>query len=157
DAHAGRLSRRARRRGALMPGEANGQYELLEQRGEGGFARVWKAREKSTGRTVALKLLKESLRADAEVLERFRREIFAVASIDSPYVVRMFDFGVAGGDSFLAMEFVEGLSLRELLVGKPWPAGEVHVVVGQVCQALAAAHQVGIIHRDLKPENIMLV
>jgi serine/threonine-protein kinase len=133
------------------------RFELQQELGEGGFARVWKAREKSTGKTVALKLLKESLRADAEVLERFRREIFAMATIDSPYVVRMFDFGVAGADSFLAMEFVEGTSLRELMVGKPWSASAVQIVVGQVCQALAAAHRVDIIHRDLKPENIMLV
>jgi serine/threonine-protein kinase len=133
------------------------RFELLQELGEGGFARVWKAREKSSGRTVALKLLKESLRADAEVIERFRREIFAVATIDSPYVVRMIDFGVAAADSFLAMEFVEGTSLRELLVGKPWSPGDVQIVVGQVCQAVAAAHAVGIIHRDLKPENIMLV
>jgi serine/threonine-protein kinase len=133
------------------------RFELLQQLGEGGFARVWKAREKTSGRTVALKLLKESLRADAEVIERFRREIFAVATIDSPYVVRMIDFGVAAADSFLAMEFVEGTSLRELLVGQPWSPGDVQIVVGQVCQALAAAHAVGIIHRDLKPENIMLV
>jgi serine/threonine-protein kinase len=133
------------------------RFELLQQLGEGGFARVWKAREKSSGRTIALKLLKESLRADAEVIERFRREIFAVATIDSPYVVRMIDFGVAAADSFLAMEFVEGTSLRALLVGKPWSPGDVQIVVGQVCQALAAAHAVGIIHRDLKPENIMLV
>ena len=125
--------------------------------GEGGFARVFKARETATGRTVALKVLKESLRADAEVLERFRREIFAVASIDSPYVVRLYDFGVAGGDSFLAMEYVEGTSLRELMRGKPWSATDVHVIVGQLCQALGAAHKVGIIHRDIKPENIMLV
>src|SRR5437868_2752782 len=105
------------------------RFDLQAELGEGGFARVWKAREKSTGRTVALKVLKESLRADVEILERFRREIFAVATIDSPYVVRMIDFGVAAADSFLAMEFVEGTSLRALLVGKPWSASDVQIVV----------------------------
>jgi serine/threonine protein kinase len=101
--------------------------------------------------------LKEGFVGDAEIIERFRREVFAVASIDSPHVVKLHDFGMSGADVFIAMEYVQGPTLRELLRGRPWSAEAARVVIGQIAQALSAAHAQGIIHRDLKPENVMLV
>jgi serine/threonine-protein kinase len=130
---------------------------VLSELGEGAFARVYRAREKTTGRETALKILKEGFAGDAEVVERFRREVFAVASIDSPHVVKLHDFGMTGADVFIAMEYVQGPTLRELLRGRPWSAEAVRVVVGQIAQALSAAHAQGIVHRDLKPENVILV
>jgi serine/threonine protein kinase len=130
---------------------------VLDELGEGAFARVYRAREKTSGRMVALKILKEGFAGDAEVIERFRREVFAVASIDSPHVIKLHDFGMSGQEVFIAMEYLEGPTLRELLRERPWSAESARVVVGQIAQALAAAHAQGIVHRDLKPENVMLV
>jgi serine/threonine-protein kinase len=133
------------------------KYEVLSELGEGAFARVFRAREKTSGHETALKILKEGFAGDAEVVERFRREVFAVASIDSPHVVKLHDFGMSGAEVFIAMEYVQGPTLRELLRGRPWSAEAARVVVGQIAQALSAAHAQSIVHRDLKPENVMLV
>ncbi|HEX9103480.1 MAG TPA: serine/threonine-protein kinase [Polyangia bacterium] len=133
------------------------QFEILAELGEGAFARVYRARAKASGKEAALKILKEGLAGDAEVVERFRREVFAVASIDSPHVIKLYDFGLSGADVFIAMEYVHGPTLRELLRGRSWSGEAVRVVVGQIAQALSAAHAQGIVHRDLKPENVMLV
>ena len=138
-------------------GRLRGRFEIMEQIGEGGFATVFRAKEGTTGKTVALKLLKDAYLKDAEVVERFRREVFAVASINSPYVVKMHDFGISGEEVFIAMEYVEGPTLREVMHERPWQASDIHVIVGQIAQALAAAHRQNIVHRDLKPENVILV
>src|SRR5262245_49613960 len=121
-------------------------YEILSELGEGAFARVFRAREKKSGVETALKILKEGLAGDAEVIERFRREVFAVASIDSPHVVKLHDFGMSGADVFIAMEYVQGPTLRDLLRGRPWSAEAARVVVGQIAQALSAAHAQSIVH-----------
>jgi tRNA A-37 threonylcarbamoyl transferase component Bud32 len=133
------------------------RFQVLEEVGEGGFARVYRAREKTTGKKVALKVLKDAYRADPEIVERFRREVFAVASISSPHVVAMRDFGISGDEIYIAMEYVEGPTLRELIYERFWTASDIHVMIGQIAQALAAAHREKIVHRDLKPENVMLV
>jgi len=133
------------------------KFEVVSELGEGAFARVFRAREKTSGQESALKILKEGFAGDAEVIERFRREVFAVASIDSPHVVKLHDFGMNGADVYIAMEYVQGPTLRELLRGRPWSAEAARVVVGQIAQALSAAHAQSIVHRDLKPENVMLV
>jgi serine/threonine-protein kinase len=132
-------------------------FEIVTELGEGAFARVYRAREKTSGREAALKILKDGLAGDAEVIERFRREVMAVSAIDSPHVIKLYDFGMNGADVFIAMEYVHGPTLRELLKLRPWSAEAVRVVVGQIAEALAAAHAQGIVHRDLKPENVMLV
>jgi serine/threonine protein kinase len=138
-------------------GRLRGRFEILEQVGEGGFASVFRAKETTTGKIVAVKLLKDAYLKDQEVVERFRREVFAVASINSPYVVKMHDFGISGAEVFIAMEYVEGPTLREVMHERPWSANDIHVIVGQIAQALAAAHRQNIVHRDLKPENVILV
>jgi eukaryotic-like serine/threonine-protein kinase len=138
-------------------GRLKDRFEIMEQIGEGGFATVFRAKEMTTGRPVALKLLKDAYLKDNEVVERFRREVFAVASISSPYVVKMHDFGISGEEVFIAMEYVEGPTLREIMHERPWLPSDIHVIIGQIAQALAAAHRQNIVHRDLKPENVMLV
>jgi len=138
-------------------GRLKGRFEIMEQIGEGGFASVFRARESTTGKIVALKLLKDAYLKDQEVVERFRREVFAVASINSPYVVKMHDFGISGDEVFIAMEYVEGPTLREVMHERPWSPNDIHTIVGQIAQALAAAHRQNIVHRDLKPENVILV
>ncbi len=134
------------------------RYEVAGHIGEGAFAHVFRARELATGRDVALKVLKEEYSDTRDVVERFQREIFAIASISSPHVVSMLDFGISEGEFFMVMEFVQGPTLRELLGShEPWAPEDVLVVVGQIAHALMAAHKREIIHRDLKPENVMLV
>ncbi len=134
-----------------------GRFEVLEAIGEGGFAKVFLARETTTGDKVALKVLKDGFQNDPEVIERFRREVFAVASINSPHVVGLKDFGISGDEFFIAMEFVEGPTLRDVLDQHQWSADSVHTIIGQIGSALEAAHAQDIVHRDLKPENVMLV
>ena len=134
-----------------------GRFEVLEAVGEGGFARVYHARETTTGQKVALKVLKDGFQNDPEVMERFRREVFAVASIDSPHVVGLKDFGISGDEFFIAMEFVEGPTLRDVIEQMDWSADAIHGIVGQIANAIGSAHEQNIVHRDLKPENVMLV
>jgi hypothetical protein len=133
------------------------RYQVLEKIGEGAFAYVFRAREVAAGRDVALKVLKEPYRQVRDVVERFQREVFAVASVSSPHVVSLLDFGFLQDEFFIVMEFVRGPSLRQLLVHTPWAPEDALVVLGQVAHALQAAHQREIVHRDLKPENVMLV
>jgi serine/threonine-protein kinase len=132
------------------------RYQVLARIGEGAFAHVYHARDPSD-RDLALKVLKDPFIGDKEIVERFQREVFAVASIDSPHVVRLSDFGLSGDDFFMVMEFVQGPTLREVMMARPWTATEIYVIVGQIAHALQAAHKKGIVHRDLKPENVMLV
>ena len=136
------------------------RYEVVAHVGEGAFAHVFRARELSSGRDCALKVLKEEYSETRDVIERFQREVFAIASVNSPHVVSMLDFGIADAERefFMVMEFVQGPTLRELLGShEPWAPADVLVVVGQIAHALMAAHKREIIHRDLKPENVMLV
>jgi serine/threonine protein kinase len=142
---------------AAEPGGYRDRFHIQKEIGEGGFAHVYRARELATGRHVALKVLKESFLSNNVIVERFRREVFAVASISSPHVVAMYDFGISGDEVWIAMEYVEGTTLRQLLGERTFRAEEVHLVIGQIAQALAAAHRQNIVHRDLKPENVMLV
>jgi serine/threonine protein kinase len=143
----------------VKPGELyRERYQVLAAIGEGAFAHVFRARELANGRDVALKVLKEQYLQVRDVAERFQREVFAVASISSPHVVSLLDFGISEREFFIVMEYVSGPSLRELLgTHEPWAAEDVLVVVGQIAHALAAAHKHQIVHRDLKPENVMLV
>ncbi len=136
------------------------RYEVVAHVGEGAFAHVFRARELASGRDCALKVLKEEYSETRDVIERFQREVFAIASISSPHVVSMLDFGISDSDRefFMVMEFVQGPTLREILgAHEPWAPADVLVVVGQIAHALMAAHRREIIHRDLKPENVMLV
>ena len=133
------------------------RYDVQRRIGEGAFAHVYRAHDAQGGRDVALKVLKDPYLTVKDVVERFQREVFAVASISSPHVVALYDFGISDDDFYIATEFVEGPSLREIMRARAWSASDVHVIVGQIAHALDAAHKQDIVHRDLKPENVLLV
>ena len=142
-----------------MPLAANarlGHYEIKSVLGVGGMGEVYRARDSRLNRDVAIKVLHEESAASADQRGRFEREARAVAALNHPNIVVVYDFGVEAGQQYIASELIEGESLRSLLNGKPVPARKLLDIATQVADGLAAAHAAGIIHRDLKPENIML-
>ncbi len=132
------------------------QLELLECLGRGGMGAVYKARQPRLDRFVALKILAPEKQNDPQFAERFEREARALARLNHPNIVTVFDFGEVQGRFYLLMEFVDGLTLRQLLqTGKMTPAEALNIVP-KICEALQFAHEQGIVHRDIKPENILL-
>jgi photosystem II stability/assembly factor-like uncharacterized protein/tRNA A-37 threonylcarbamoyl transferase component Bud32 len=131
-------------------------YDIIAELGRGGAGVVYKARQKSLNRLVALKVLLTGADADAEELARFRSEAEAIAQLQHPNVVQIYDIGEGGGRLFYSMEFVEGGSLTARRAGFPWPPVEAAALVETLARAMHAAHQRGIIHRDLKPANVLL-
>jgi serine/threonine protein kinase len=134
-----------------------GQYDLLEEIGRGGMGSVYRAHDRRTGGTVAVKLLADKVAANPKLLSRFEREFRAVTKLDHPNIVRALDFGRAGSLAYLVMEYVEGRSLGALIdqTGKLAEAPAVRIVT-QVAQALHYAHRRSVIHRDVKPDNVLV-
>jgi serine/threonine protein kinase len=132
------------------------QLEILECLGRGGMGVVYKARQKSLNRFVALKLLAPERVRDTQFAERFTREAQALAALSHPNIVTIYDFGQAGGFYFLLMEFVDGVNLRQLLRARKFTPEEALAIVPPLCDALQLAHDRGIVHRDIKPENLLL-
>ena len=132
------------------------QLEILECLGRGGMGVVYKARQKSLSRLVALKLLAPERVRDAKFAERFTREAQALAAMNHPNIVTIYDFGQAGGFYYLLMEFVDGVNLRQLLRTRKLTPEEALAIVPPLCDALQFAHDRGIVHRDIKPENLLL-
>ena len=132
------------------------QFEILECLGRGGMGAVYKARQPKLERFVALKILLPERQAGGQFAERFAREARALARLNHPAIVAVHDFGEAGGYPYLVMEYVDGLSLRQLLERGKLAPEEALVIVPKICEALQFAHQQGIVHRDIKPENILL-
>lgn len=132
------------------------QFEILECLGRGGMGVVYKARQKSLDRLVALKLLAPERADDPQFAARFEKEARALAALNHPHIVAVHDFGQAGGFYFLLMEFVDGVNLRQLLHGKRLTPKEALSIVPPVCDALQCAHDHGIVHRDIKPENLLI-
>ncbi|HPA19920.1 MAG TPA: protein kinase [Verrucomicrobiae bacterium] len=144
---------------ALSPGELAPhfpQLEILECLGRGGMGVVYKARQKSLNRFVALKLLAPERVGDPKFAERFTGEAQALAALNHPNIVTIHDFGQAGGFYYLLMEFVDGVNLHQAMkVGRFTPE-QALAIVPPVCEALQYAHRHGIVHRDIKPENLLL-
>src|SRR5271167_4281147 len=141
-----------------MPLSANsrlGPYEIKSTLGVGGMGEVYRARDSRLNRDVAIKVLRED-GASADLRSRFEREARAVAALNHPNIIAVYDFGVEAGQQYIVSELLEGESLRSLLHGKPVPVRKLIEIAAQVADGLAAAHAAGIVHRDLKPENIML-
>ena len=141
--------------------EIIGQYVITAKIGEGGMGEVYLADQPAIGRRVAIKVVHPQARGAEldELATRFRNEAKAVAQLDSPHIVQIFNWGeLADGTLFMAMEFLRGQTLAELLRGEGplAPARAVHIAE-QICAALTQAHEAGIVHRDLKPSNVMLV
>ncbi len=143
----------------LVPGKYFGDYEVVSTLGEGAMGQVFKAKRRSDGLQIALKVMRGGITTSAKVRERFLREAKAAKMIDHPCVVRFIDAGMISSDQFLAMEFVDGRSLQAVLNeqgGKPLPMARAIELFRQICAGLSAAHGAGVIHRDLKPENILI-
>jgi serine/threonine protein kinase len=132
------------------------QLEILELIGRGGMGAVYKARQPSLDRLVALKILPPGVAGDTGFAERFTREARALARLSHPNIVAVYDFGQAAGMPFFLMEYVDGPNLRELERGGKLNPREAMQIIPQICEALQFAHDEGIVHRDIKPENILL-
>lgn len=130
--------------------------EVLECLGRGGMGVVFKARQKSLNRMVALKLLTPERAEESGFAERFEKEAHALAALSHPNIVTIHDFGEAGGFFFLLMEFVDGVNLRQAMNAGRFTPEEALAIVPPVCEALQYAHEHGIMHRDIKPENLLL-
>ncbi len=132
------------------------QLEILECLGRGGMGVVYKARQKSLNRFVALKILAPERVLDSRFAERFTREAQALAALNHPNIITIHDFGQAGGFYYLLMEYVDGVNLRQLLRGRKFTPEEALAIVPPLCDAMQFAHERGIVHRDIKPENLLL-
>ncbi|MBI5388289.1 MAG: protein kinase [Verrucomicrobia bacterium] len=132
------------------------QLEILECLGRGGMGVVYKARQTKLNRLVALKILAPERERDAKFAGRFTREAQALARLSHPNIVAVYDFGEADGLFYLLMEFVDGMSLRQLMQSHRATPEQALAIVPKICEALQFAHQKGIVHRDIKPENILL-
>ena len=149
----------AAQQGNALIGKRFGFYQIHSLLGVGGMGEVYLARDERLGRQVALKLLPKQFVADAARVERFAREAKAASALNHPNIVTVHDIGEIEGAHFIAMEYVDGLTLREKAMasqGNKLSAREVVEIALQVSAALAAAHEAGIIHRDIKPENVMV-
>ncbi len=140
----------------LVPGTRLGPYEILTPLGAGGMGEVWKAKDTRLDRFVAVKVLPEHLAKSPEALARFEREAKAVAALNHPNITGIFDIGNTDGVAYVAMELLEGESLRTRLESGPLTPKKATELAIQLAQGLAAAHEKGVVHRDLKPDNLWI-
>ncbi|HEY3973371.1 MAG TPA: protein kinase [Candidatus Sulfotelmatobacter sp.] len=140
----------------LSPGMRLGGYEIIERLGAGGMGEVYRARDTRLDREVALKTLSLERCSQPEALARFEKEARSACALNHPNIVTIYELGQSNGTRYIAMELVQGGTLRDLLMAGPLPFRKAVVIAAQVADALAKAHEIGIVHRDLKPENLMV-
>ncbi len=140
----------------LAAGTRLGPYEIVAPLGAGGMGEVYRAKDPRLGREVAIKVLPASFSQDADRLKRFEQEARAASALNHPNIVTVHDIGSAGGAAFIAMELVDGASLRQMLSSGALPEKKMLEIATQIAEGLAKAHSAGIVHRDLKPENVVV-
>jgi serine/threonine protein kinase/tetratricopeptide (TPR) repeat protein len=140
----------------LTPGTRLGSYEITSLLGSGGMGQVYRAKDLKLGRDVAIKVLREDFASDPDRLRRFEQEARSASALNHPNIITIHDIGKHGETPYIAMEFVEGKTLREMLTDGPLPTKKLLQLATQIAEGLAKAHSAGIVHRDLKPENLMV-
>src|SRR6266540_276238 len=140
----------------VSAGSKLGPYEVLAPLGAGGMGEVYRAKDWRLGRDVALKVLPTDVARDADRRSRFEQEARAASALAHPNIITVYDVGESDSTVWIAMELVEGRTVRDLLASGPLPARRALEIGTQVAEGLAAAHAAGIVHRDLKPENLIL-
>jgi predicted ATPase len=141
---------------ALPPGTRLGPHEILAPLGAGGMGEVYRARDTRLGREVAIKILPAALASNADRLQRLEHEARSASALNHPNIVTIYEVGQADSIFYIAMELVEGASLRDLVLAGPLPLRRLLSIAAQITDGLAKAHGAGIVHRDLKPENVMV-
>jgi eukaryotic-like serine/threonine-protein kinase len=141
---------------SLKPGTSLGHYEILTPLGAGGMGEVFRGRDNRLGREVAIKLLPVELSSNLDRLRRFEQEARSASALNHPNIITIYDIGSFDSQFYIAMEFVDGKNLREILQAGPLPSRKAVQICTQLAEGLTKAHEAGIVHRDLKPENIMV-